>query len=177
MTINANGNLVGGNLCLAKAGLSGLAGAATTFSTTAAVAYAIGGKFAASKGAVAGGATPTVDVVTGAAFKPVQKNQGAVFVFTLDAAGNVGVAQGTLPVSPTTTGLQTNVDDGGNFSLLPQFPALPDTLVAIGYAVVRATSAYAGAGFQFGAANWNTAGIVVTAPQDVMTLPAVPQVA
>lgn len=178
MTINANGNLVGGSICLSKAGVTGLSGAATTFSTGAtAVTYANQGKLPALKAQVSGGVTPTVDVVTGAAFKPIQKNQGGVFVFTLDAAGNYGVAQGPLPVSPTTTGTQTNVDDSGNYSFMPQFPSIPDALTAVSYVVVRAQSTYAGSGFIFGTALWNTTGIVISTPQDIMTLPAVPQVA
>ncbi len=178
MTMNATGGLVGGNLCLSKAGLTGISGAATTYSTGAtAITYSVGGKIPATKSQVSGGTTPTTDVVTGAAFKPIQKNQGTVFVFTLDASGNVGVAQGSLPVSPTTTGTQTNVDDNGNWSSPPQFPALPDTLTAIGYVVVRATSSYAGTGFLFGSANWNTTGINCSTPQDVVALPAVPQTA
>ena len=50
MTINANGGLVGGNLTLSKAGLTGLSGAATTYSTGAtAITYTIGGKHQAAK--------------------------------------------------------------------------------------------------------------------------------
>lgn len=176
--INQTGGSVGGNVCLSKAGWTGLSGAVTTYSTGAtAVTYSVAGKIPAAKAQVSGGTTPTTDVVTGAAFKPLLKNQGTVFVLTLDAAGNYGVAQGSLPVSPTTAGTQTNVDDSGNWSTPPQFPSLPDTLTAVSYVVVRAASTYAGAGFLFGSANWNTTGITVTTPQDVFQLPAAPQTA
>lgn len=179
MTINANGGLVGGNVVLSRAGgatanLSGITGAATTY-TIQNVTYSVGGKLY-YKGTASGAATPTTDVVTGKAFNAIQKNQGCVYVWTLDAAGNVGVAQGPLPVSPTTTGTQTNVDDSGNYTLLPQFPAIPDTLTPFAYSVVRTTSSYAGTGFLFGSANWNTAGVVATAV-DLLVLPAVPQTA
>lgn len=177
MTMNITGGLAGGNVCLSRAGLTGISGAATTYSTGAtAITYTVNGKFAPAKTQVSGGTTPVVDVVTGAAFKPIAKNQGCVFVWTLDFAGNVGVAQGPLPISPTTTGTQTNVDDSGNYILSPQFPALPDTLTAIGYTVVRASSSYAGTGFMFGSANWNTTGITCST-QDVSVLPATPQTA
>lgn len=175
MSINANSGLFGGNITLSKAGLTGISGGATTYSTGAtAITYAVGGTIPATKGQVSGGTTPTTDVITGKAFKPILANQGCVFVWTLDASGNVGVAQGSLPVSPTTTGTQTNVDDSGNYTLLPQFPQLSDLLTPFAYTVVRASSSYAGTGFLFGSANWNTTGITCST-NDVFTLPAVPK--
>jgi len=98
MSYNINNAIFGGNVALSSAGLTGLSGAATTYSTGAtAVTYAIGGKLY-SKAQVSGGTTPTTDVVTGATFKALGKNQGCVFVWTLDASGNYGVAQGPIPV-------------------------------------------------------------------------------
>jgi hypothetical protein len=175
--LNATGALFGGNVALSAAGVTGISGAATTFSTGAtAVTYAIQGKLF-SKAQVAGAATPTVDVVTGVSFKAIQKNQGCAFVWTLDAAGNYGLAQGALPVQAGTVSAPTTVDDGGNWTAVPQFPAIPDTLTPVAYMIVRATSAYAGVGFLPGSAVWNTAGIVITTPQSVFALPASPQTA
>jgi len=179
MTINANGGLVGGNVVLSRAGgatanLSGITGAATTC-TIQNTTYSIGGKLY-YKATASGAATPTTDAVTGKAFNAIQKNQGCVFVWTLDAAGTVGLVQGPLPVSPTTTGTQTNVDDSGNWTIPPQFPAIPDTLTPFAYSVVRAASTYAGTGYLPGSANWNTTGITAGAV-DLFAVPAVLQTA
>ena len=55
----------GGNLCFVSAGLTGLSGAATTFSTGATtLQYTNQGKLL-TKAQVSGGATPTTDGVTG----------------------------------------------------------------------------------------------------------------
>lgn len=177
MTINATGGLVGGNLTLTKAGLTGLSGSATTVSTGAGgITYTIQGKYQASKSQMSGVAAPTTDVVTGAGFKAILPNQGCAFVFTLDGNGNLGVAQGPLPVSPTTTGTQKSVDDSGNWSLLPQFPSIPDALTPFAYAVIRCQSTSAASGFVFGTTQWNATGVVVAGVDDVALLPAAPQV-
>ena len=177
MSQNINAAIFGGNVALSSAGVTGLSGAATTFSTGAtAVTYAIGGKLL-SKAQVSGAASPTTDVLTGAAFKAIGKNQGCAFVFTLDASGNYGVAQGPLPVQAGTTGAPTNVDDSGNWTAAPQFPAIPDTLTPVAYTLIRGQSTLAAAGFIYGTSNWNATGVVITTPQNVMALPATPQTA
>lgn len=180
MTMNATGGLVGGNVVLSRLGtttanLSGITGAAKTY-TTQAMVYTIGGKLYYAAGA-SGATLPVVDAVTGAAFKALAKNQGCVYVLTVNAAGAVGVVQGSIPVSPTSLGTQTNVDDSGNYSLLPQFPSIPDTLTPFAYVVVRLASTYAGTGFIIGSSdNWNATGVTATT-QDIATLPASPQTA
>lgn len=121
-------------LMLKKAGFTGLTGAATTFTTANAVDYAIGGK-AYTKAAVAGGATPTTDAVTGL---PITLNataaqgKGTVVVWCLDAAGNIKVIQGTTEL----------LDAAGNFaSAAPQFPAMIDTLCPFAYSVHKSIAA------------------------------------
>jgi len=120
-------NLFGINACLAKAGLTGLSGAATTFTTANALVYAIGGK-AYAKAAVAGGASPVVDGVTGLPITLVA-NKGTVIVWALDAAGTVFAVQGsTEALLPS-----------GNFMLAaPQFPSMPDTLTPFAYSITKA---------------------------------------
>ena len=180
MTMNATGGLVGGNVVLSRAGgatanISGITGGATTY-TIQNVTYALNAKLY-YKATASGATTPTTDVVTGVAFKPVLRNQGCMFVWTLDASGTVGVAQGQLPVSPTTTGTQTNVDDSGNYTAyLPQFPAIPDTLTPIAYTVVKLTSSASVNGFLFGTGNWNATGVTATTV-DLFDLPSAPQTA
>jgi hypothetical protein len=68
--------IFGANFATTKAGMTGISGAATTFTTANAVIFAIGGK-AYSKDAVSGGTTPTTDGVTGAAFTALVANQAA----------------------------------------------------------------------------------------------------
>jgi hypothetical protein len=179
MSYNINSALQGGNVTLSKAGLTGLSGAATTYSTGAtAITYAVQGKMPTAKAQVSGGTTPTTDIVTGLTFSVLKANQGCAFVWCLDASGNIRVAQGPVPVQPGTVGTVTNVDDSGNFTAAPQFPQIPDTLTPFAYAIVRTTSSYVGTtGFRFGTDNWNTTGVATIAVQDVFTLPASPQTA
>jgi hypothetical protein len=155
--------LVGAFIALAKAGLTGISGAATTFTTGVVVPYAINGK-AYSKAAVAGGTTPVTDFVTGAAIT-LLANFGTVVVWALDAAGNVRVIKGSTEP----------LDAAGNFLTAPQFPNMPDTVTAFAYTVHKAGSTASGT-FTFGVSNWNTTG-TSHAVQDVITLPDRPQIA
>lgn len=191
MTMNLNGAAVGGNLCLGKAGLTGLSGGATTFTIAAAggatgLIYTIGGKYAPLKANAAGIATPVNDAgsalalnataASGAAFRPlttqqaiassgltmVQAGSACVFVFGLDAAGNVRVAQGKVVPYVDTSALST----------ICPLPVLPDWMTPFAYAVVKYTSATAQS-WTFGAGLWNVAGITIDTPVDVMDVPAV----
>ncbi len=177
---NLTGDDFGGNVVLSRAGgaTANLVGvtAAKTY-TTQNITYVVGGKLF-YKAAVTTQTAPTTDVVTTAAFKPIVANQGCTYVWTLDASGNFGLAQGPIPVSPTTTGTQTNLDASGNFTAPPQFPFLPDTLTAVSYFVVKAGSTYVTTGgFIPGVSdNWTGATGLTAAQVDVMALPAFPQV-
>ncbi len=84
--------LVNGNFVLGKAGLTGLSGAATTFTTGKAFDFAIGGK-AGSKAAVAGGATPTTDAITGRPIT-ISPGKGTIVLWCFDAAGNIKLVAG-----------------------------------------------------------------------------------
>jgi len=154
--------LVGANFCAVKAGLTGLSGAATTFSTGAtAVQYAVGGK-AFTKATVTGGATPTTDAVTGTAIT-LTANQGRAVVWCLDSAGAVKAVAGPV----------VNLDSAGNFLLAPEFPAIPDTLTPFAYTLHKAGSTLSGT-WTFGTSNWNTTGMTHTVV-DVLVLPNRPQ--
>jgi len=176
MSYNVNGALFGGNINFSKAGITGFSGAAVTFSTAAAINYTIGGKWQTQKAIISTTAVPTTDVVTGAGFKALLADQACTFVFTLDGSCNVGVAQGPVPVQPTTLATVKSVDDSGNFNFIPQFPAIPDTLTPFAYVVVRTQSTIAASGFVFGTTNWNATGVVIAGSDDIAVLPAVPQV-
>lgn len=154
----------GANQAFTKAGLTGISGAATTFSTGAtAQSFCVQGK-AASKAQVSGGATPTTDINTGAAFVGLTANKGSVFVWAMKLDGTVGVAQGS--VEP--------LDASGAFLQPPQFPMLPDTWTAFSYVIIKAGATTSGT-WTFSGSNWNATGITV-AVQDIMMLPARPQV-
>lgn len=171
---NATGQLSGGNITLGNAGITGLSGAATTFSTGKAVDYLVKGA-AYTKAAITAGATPTLDAATGASFKPLVAQQAmagyttpnvgsaCVFVFGFDAAGATKVCQGpVVNYADTTAG-----------STLLQFPQIPDTVTPFAYAVVKLTSATA-ASWTFGTGNWNATGITIDTPVNVGILPSNP---
>lgn len=156
-------SFIGGLIVLSKAGLTGLSGAATTFTTGASIVYGIYGKLF-TKTAVAGGATPTVDAVTGQAIT-LKAGYGTNLLWTVDAAGNIGVVQGSVE----------QLDNANLFKFAaPQFAGLPDNLVPFAYSVIK--NAATGTLFTVGTSTWNQAGITVTA-QDIFAIPNRPQIA
>lgn len=162
-------NFIGGNIVLAKAGITGLSGAAITFTTANAILYALTGK-AFSKAAVAGGVTPIADAVTGLPIT-VAPGKGTNVLWCLDAAGNVKCVQGSTEL----------LDQAGNFQFaVPQFAGVPDTLVPFAYSIHKAggatsaTPLAAGTVWTFGVSNWNTVGMTHSA-QDILMVPNRPQ--
>jgi hypothetical protein len=150
---------------LANAGL--VAGTTTTFTTTAATKTAIQGKFATDLAISTNAATPTTDVNTGAAFVAQTANQAGVYVFGVNAAGAIKVAQGSI--ENTEVGVTTTA---GAFKVAPQFPSLPDDMAPIGYCVVRTSPT--GSAFTCGTTAWAASGITTTF-KNVCTLPDRPQ--
>lgn len=153
-----------------KAGLA--AGTTTTYSTTATVIFGIRSK-AFSKTAVTNGATPVVDIVDGLAFTPLTfpasstvGGQGSVFVFAFNAAGTIGVAQGSVE----------QLDVTGAFVIAPQFPVIPDTYCPFGYLVVK-LGPTAVANWTFGTNNLSAVTGVTYTFVDIFTLPDRPQIA
>lgn len=155
---------VGGNYVTTKAGLTGISGAATTFTTANAQVAAIQGK-AIAKAAVSGGTSPIVDGVTGLAITLVL-NQGTVVLWCLDASGNVKAVKGSTEV----------MDAAGLFALnAPQFPTLPDTLVPFAYTLHKGGATVSGT-WTFGVSNWNATGMTHVVV-DILTIPTRPQIA
>ena len=181
MSVNLNAAAQGGNLVLSRAGaatanLSAVASTGAKTYTTQAMTFTVQGKLYYVAGA-AGATTPVLDGVTGKTFIALQKNQGCAYMWAVNAAGVVALVQGPVPVTATTVITITNVDDSGNFSLVPQMPPLPDTFTPFAYMIVRLQSTYAGTGFIAGSSdNWNATGVVTTT-QDLFSLPAFPQIA
>jgi hypothetical protein len=190
MSYNLNGAITGGNITLSKAGITGLSGAATTFSTSAvggatgitylnqgAINYvanlalqAVPVNDAGSVGAVLGTAAsgqafrPLVAQQAPAGYSPnlVYPGSACVFVFGLDANGSVRVAQGKV------------VSYAGNQST--PLPELPDWMTPFAYVVMSFTSATA-ASWTFGTGLWNATGLTINTPVNVGTLPPVDPVA
>ena len=140
-------NASGGNLCLGNYTLTGLSGAATTF-TSAATPIAIRGA-ALTRAANAGAASPTTDAVSGLAMTLVA-NQARVFCFGTNAAGTNQVIAGAVKAWTDTTALSTEV----------VMPSLPDTFVLCATVVIKAGSTTVGT-WTFGSSNWNATGIVI----------------
>lgn len=129
----------------AGAALTGLSGAATTYSTSAFGFANMGDHYA--KAAVAGGATPNVDGNTGAAMT-LTANQAAAFVWGVDTAGTVKVFKG-----PTVEWRDTTA----NSTVCP-LPNIPGNITPFAVHTVQAGATTSGT-WTFGTSNWNATGI------------------
>lgn len=158
------GNLLFGNTfnCV-KTGLTGISGAATTYTTSAtALSYCIRGK-AYTKAQVSGGATPVVGGISGLAITLVA-NFGRAVLWAINAAGTVFVFEG-----PTVA-----LDGSGNFVDTPQFPVIDlETYCPIAYTLHKAGATTVGT-WTFGSSNWNATGMVHVV-QDLLSMPDRPQ--
>lgn len=152
---------------LSNAGLA--AGTTTTYSTTATTAHAIRGIFGTTLAAQTNTASPTTDVNTGAAFVAMAANQACCYLWGVNAAGAIKVAQGSIV--DTEVGVTTTA---GAFKLAPQFPAIPDDFCPIGYCTVRTSPT--GSAFTFGTTQWAASGITTTF-KNISMLPSRPQIA
>lgn len=151
------------NKSLGNAGLTGISGGATTYSTgSAGFDFAIDGKVY-SKTQVSGGTTPVVDGTTGNAIN-LTANYGTVVVWGINSGGTVSVYQGD----------EESLDSAGNFIVAPEFPQLPSTVAPFAYSIHKGGSTLSGT-FTFGSSNWNTAGMTHTVV-NVVELPSRPQV-
>lgn len=158
-------NAYGSTMCTTLAGLTGLSGAATTYSTAAlTLQYSIGGK-AYAKAQVSGGTTPVVDYADGLAYTPLTVGTACVFVWGFDKDGTIRVVQGqVVPFTDTTAA-----------STATPFPVMPDGIAPFAYSVIQAapanaTTPYAGSGWLLGTSNHNVTGITITVT-NVHTLP------
>ena len=130
MSYNLTNAAQGGNFSLSRAGgatanISALA-AATTY-TVQNVTYSVQGKLFFKATAV-GAASPTLDANTGVAFVALIANKACAYMWALNAAGTVQIAQG--PIVAYT-------DTSANSTRTP-LPSLPDTSTPLGYIVVKA---------------------------------------
>lgn len=148
----------GGTMCFAKVGL--IAGTTTTYTTTVATDFIIGGKFGVQFATKTNQATPTTDARTGLAFPTLSDDQACALVFGVNAAGAIQLLQGDLKtIEPGTT----------DFLITPPFPSVPEDFCPIGYALVKNDS---GSDFIAGTTAW--AGVDMTFV-NVSMLPDRPQ--
>jgi len=137
------------------------AGTTTTLSSTNAFNYTISG-FSYTKAALSNTATPTTDATTGAAFLPVTKGNGCVFVLGLDASGNLKVSQGQIQA----------LDAAGYFVTDPQLPSIATGVCPVGLiGVINATTT---ASWTFGTNNLSSVSGTSFAFADIATLPSRP---
>lgn len=143
------------NKAMSKAGLTGLSGGATTYSTgSAALIFAIDGKVY-SAAQVSGGTTPTVNSGNN---KPISVTAGrsVLVVWAIDAANNVKLFQG---------------DEGPAGSML-EFPALPNDVAPFAYSIHKGGSTVVGT-WTVGSSNWNATGMTQVV-QDICEIPTRP---
>lgn len=136
-------------------------GAETVFDTASTLTYCVNGVSKALS-AVTDGETPTTDVNTGEGFKTVGPDQACVFLWLIDAAGNVAVAQGPI----------VDVDGDTDKRLHGlQFPDYDEQKYCpFVYTIYQTNGSSAAAGLLFGTSNWNSAGLSLTHVQ-IMALP------
>lgn len=145
------------------------AGTTSTYSTTNSTECVINGKFATALTAQTNTASPTTDVNTGDAFVTLTDNQISVFVWGVNAAGAVKVAQGS--VEDTQAGVTTTP---GSIIRGPQFPSLPDDFCPCAYTLIQ--TAPSASDWTFGSSSWSATGITDTWV-NIATLPDRPQTA
>lgn len=154
-------NLRGATFSTTKAGLT--YGTTTTYTTAAAVAGNIKGKCITALAAQTNTATPTTDIVTGAAFVGIAANEGSVFVYGVNLAGALKVCQGEV----------VDLDVSGAFINAPDFPTLPDDFCPFAYQLVQCAST--ASTWTFGSSNQNGATGVTITRVDINMLPPTPQ--
>jgi hypothetical protein len=160
----------GQSAVLSNPALTGLSGAATTYSFSAFDASFRG--IVITVAADAGVESPDTDAVTGAAFLPLAASEGCIFLWLIaDDGATVGVAQSKI----------VKLDAQGNFQWdAPNFPPIPTVVVSgvereyipFAYAVVKNSSS--GTSWVFGTGLWNQAGISISV-KNVMEVPDRPR--
>jgi len=146
--------------------LSGISGAATTYSSVA-TNYAINGKTGTLTGQTTT-AFPTLDINTGVKFSGLTKaNTATVYVVGVQSGGSTIVAaQGTVVA----------LDTEGNLRFAPQFPSLPNNFCPLSYIVAKAGSTFVATIARPGTEVWNTTGMSYSVV-DIIALPDLPQIA
>lgn len=146
-------NLPSFTMGLGRTGL--IRGTTSTYTTTATSTGMVNGKYVTGIAAQTNAATPILDAVTGLAFPALSANKATVVVIGQTAAGAIQMAQGSIV--GTQVGVTTTP---GDFITAPQFPAIPDDFVVLGYLVGRTAPSVAA--WTAGTSAWTAAGVTTT---------------
>lgn len=157
-------SLFGGTFHCVKAGLTGISGAATTYSTgAAALMFAIRGK-AFTKAQASGAATPTTGGISAAAIT-LTAGFGRAVVWAVNAAGTVFCFEGPSVALDNTNAFADQS---------PPFPVIDlETYAPFAYTLHKAGSTTVGT-WTFGSSNWNATGMVHVVV-DMLSFPDRPQ--
>lgn len=145
-----------------------VAGATSTYTTTATTSCVINGMFTTQLTAQTATASPTTDANTGVAFVALAVNQCCVLLWGINAAGAIQLCQG--PIISTLVGVTTTV---GGFLVDPQFPPVPDNFCPTAYTIVR--TAPSASAWTPGTSNWTASGVSATTFKNIFMLPSRPQ--
>ena len=130
-----------------------MTGANVTYKISTSFTYSIDGKLYIKTTTTT--TVPTTDVNTGSAFTALAADQGCVFVWGVNTAGTVQVAQGPVAeINPDTDEFEAT--PGGPKSA-PQFPYIPDTMCPFAYSIHQ--TAGTSSAWTFGSSNWNATGL------------------
>ena len=141
----------------AGAALTGLSGAASTY-TSSAFGYALNGDIYAKAAVGSATAAPATDGNTGVAFPAIGANQAAAFVWAVDASGNYKVYKGpTVAWTDTTAG-----------STACPLPAIPTNVTPFAAHTVQNGST--GSNWVFGSSNWNATGVAAITVRNLSQL-------
>lgn len=144
-----------------------IVGANTTYNIATALTYSIDGKVYGK--ATGSTSAPTTDANTGAAFTALAADEGCVFVWLINAAGTVTVAQGPVAkIDGVTDGF---VATPAGPEAAPQFPYIADSVCPFAYSIHQ--TAGTSSAWTFGTSNWNATGLTDIAV-NVSTLPVRP---
>lgn len=162
MAYNLNAAIEGGNIALTTAGLTGLSGGASTYSTGAtALSFMVDGKFL-TKTQVSGGTTPTTDGITSKAFLPQAANTVCTYVWSINAAGTIHVSQGPIVAWTDTTANSTPAP----------FPPGGCPALDAPFAYVTLENGSTGSAFTLGTSLWNQTGVVTPVVIALCSIPA-----
>jgi hypothetical protein len=159
-------NLRGLTLGLIKTGL--VKGTGHSYTTSVTSNGMINGKYVTVLTAQTNQALPVVDALSGEAFRALTDNQATVIVVGQTAAGAIAMCQGSIV--DTEVGITTTA---GAFKVPPQFPALPEDFMVMGYLLAR--TAPSAANWTPATDDWDATGVTCSQFVQCGTLPARPQ--
>jgi len=142
-----------------------VAGTTSTVTTSNATDFIINGKFGTQLAALTNQATPTTDLLTGAAFPALAANEGVAIVLGTTIAGGTTVVavQGDIQALDSTS---------GEFIVAPHFASVPKEMCPFAYIIIQNGST--GSAWTFGTTSFGATGITDTFV-DIGQMPDRPQ--